>query len=96
MDEIILLYNHLMEVLNNEQKKYMHFKSVYNFITHYDDFKTDSDQYKVERKLLNYLEIISEDIEGFDNTITTDFYIDQIRKIGTLYNKIGFIEIWIL
>lgn len=94
MDEIILLYNHLMEVLNDEQKKYMHFKSVYNFLTHYDDFTAESEKYKIERDLSNYLEIISENIERIDNTITTELYIDHVRKIGALYNKIGFIEIW--
>ncbi len=93
MDVILNKYNSLIEVLNPKQKRYIHFKSLKNFILYLPELKVKEDKQNSEKKIIDYLEIIEQNIDEINGAFTTDLYTNYIYPLGNTYKKIGFKKI---
>ena len=94
MNDLAMRYNNLLEQLNQKQRKYIHYRSVWNFINQLDDIQTESEKQHCQRELLKYLNIVEENIDDLiDSSVTIALFNDYLYPLGNIYKKIGFIRI---
>ncbi len=93
MDAITARYNSLIEVLNSKQKKYIHFKSLGNFIQHLPEIEPEEDRRSCEKKIVDYLQVVEQSIDEVNSKFTTELYMNYIYPLGNAYKRIGFKKI---
>ena len=91
MESIRYQFDLIANSLDAKHKRYIHSKSLENFIIHLNEF-TISEEKELIRKLISeYLEtIVKSDI---DSATGIEFYDKYISPLGGKYKKIGFISI---
>ena len=96
MNEILGRYNSIIEVLNKDQRKYIHHKSLRNFILHLDELESVGYRNNIERKIDDYLDFIEQNANEIDRHYTATLFADYIFPIGEVYKKIKFRRIAVL
>lgn len=93
MDDVLVKYDKLMEILDEKQKRRIHYKSLRNFIIHLNELESIGYKYNIERKIDEYLELVEQNINDIDKTFIVHLFADYIVPTGEVYKKIGFKEI---
>lgn len=96
MNDMFIRYNNIIEVLNKDQRKYIHHKSLRNFIIHLNELESIGYRYNIEKKINDYLEFIEQHTNEIDRNCTAPFFADYIFPIGEVYKKIKFRRIAVL
>ena len=92
MNNITRKYDLLINKLNRNEKKYIHFNSLKNFIEHVDEIESNEEKTNCINLLSNYIDFIENNINEIDK-LTADFYVNYIYIIAeNYYIKKGFKE----
>ncbi|CAN5446312.1 hypothetical protein BH10BAC2_BH10BAC2_48850 [soil metagenome] len=74
--------------------KYIHYRSVWNFINELDNIQPESEKQHCQRELLKYLNVVEENIdELIDSSVTIALFNDYLYPLGIIYKKIEFLRI---
>lgn len=90
---MIAKYNLLKDLLDDDKKKFVHFKSVGNFILNLGNLTSKEEIMKCETILHAYLDLIDAHSDSIDKKMGGELYIEYVYPLGEMYKKIGFIEI---
>jgi len=90
METLFGRYNYILKYLNVKEKKYIHYRSLKNFILHVDDIVSEDDNYKSKCILNEYLDIVENSIGNIDSVITTNLFVDYLYPLGEIYKEVGF------
>jgi hypothetical protein len=93
MDYLRNKYSALVSILDKKQQKYIHSKSVNNFISHLERFPDIADQKNAEMKINEYLEFITTSQTDIDDALGIELFDKYVSPLGTLYKTIGFMSI---
>lgn len=94
MNYLAIRYKNLLEQLNQKQMKYIHYRSVWNFINELDNIQPESEKQHCQRELLKYLNVVEENIdELIDSSVTIALFNDYLYPLGIIYKKIEFLRI---
>lgn len=88
-----------LKLARDSNQKFYHFRSIENFIYHFDDVGSLELKEKIYSILMEYLQKVIEDpIENLEEC--TSLFDDYIRPVGNLYERaLGFmpmIRIWVI
>lgn len=86
-DELLAKLENLEKTLTDWDKKYLHLKSVHNFIIHLSDIKNAEDETWVYNSLRTYLKDCSDLTFELDRTKSDHVYVQYLDKIGNYYSR---------
>lgn len=91
MSGVLEKYKHVVEILDIKQCKYMHYRTVANFIDHLSAISSETERSKCETSLLIYLdEVLLRAEELREGSCSTSLYVDFFYPLEAIYNRIGF------
>lgn len=67
--------------------KFIHYRSLSNFVTHFDEIKNGSEKITIQNLLQNYLLEIN-DIEVFTPEDSNRLFLNYINKLGMIYSRL--------
>jgi hypothetical protein len=85
-------YLEIMEMLTAEEKKYVSYKSLYNFIIHLDEIGDDIELNYCTQLIDEYLNDIKKDTNEIDRTTAYVYFNTYISPLANFYEKIGFVR----
>ena len=91
--KLIERYETLIKGFSPKEKKYIHYRSLKNFINHLEEIKPYEDYEKCRIILDDYLEFIEHKEDEINTKDATILFADFIYPLGELYKKNGFKEI---
>ena len=87
--QIIETFNYLSDHLSAEEKKYLHFRSINNFMYHFPNLSLSS-QAEVENLLQAYFDEVNKNNNSYTIDNTTDLVV-YLSKVGVFYKReLGF------
>jgi hypothetical protein len=90
MQTLLEKYQSIIDTLDDKKKRYIHFKSLNNFIIHIDEFKIHKDEQYCEQKINEYLEIIANRETVIDSATGVYFFEMFISPLGNKFKELGF------
>jgi hypothetical protein len=91
MESIRYQFDLIVNSLDAKHKRYIHSKSLENFIIHLNDFTISEEKELIHKLISEYIEVI---VKSEINSVTgIEFYDKYISPLGGKYKVIGFISI---
>lgn len=86
-------FDKITKELSPKENKDIHYKSVFNFIQHLDEFSSQAEKSFIEIKLTEYLELVKSGKDEIDKDFSMLLFQSYILTLGEKYHKIGFTRI---
>ncbi len=86
-------YNQIMHLVDNDKKRYVHYKSLQNFITQLGKDMPENEFEEIESRVRSYLEIVKEEASNVDSQMGLDFFQVYVNPIGEKLRQYGFSRI---
>lgn len=83
-------YKKLINIIEPNKRKYIHYKSLGNFILALNEKMPEGDRLELYKKLTEYFDIIGEDFSEFDGQIGLELFEKHIVPIGKMLEGYGF------
>ena len=80
-----LKFDNVMNYYPKNKRKYIHWKSLRNFIYHLDTFPNERQKNKIQNTLLEYLQLINERSVIEDSKDSLKYFKEYLQPIGQLY-----------
>jgi cbb3-type cytochrome oxidase subunit 3 len=83
-------YNQIIQFIDNDKKRYIHYKSLHNFITQLNMGIPKNEVEEIELEVRSYLKIVKEEALNIDSQMGLEFFQVYVNPIGEKLKHYGF------
>lgn len=83
--ELVKIKNEVMELQMGLNRRYLHLRSVDNFIFHFDEIENEADKEWIYTTLTNYLLFCKQIDEDIDTKMGNQLYYEFLDKVAQYY-----------